>query len=641
MRVAKLACTPGLLDATRMLRNCGVSPTHVAGLRGPYLVLSPAAATGRLVRACLVLVAQDVMAVPLQFMQQGAMYLQPVNNTPQGTLLGGLGNQVVGAGGVPQGVPQALPGGQLQLPSHQVMPPQQAPGLSQPGVAPMLMAQLPVMQNGQQIGTQPYVMGQQLAAAPAARVGQLPDVAKEHMYSQALPGRGYHGGFPAHPARGAPGRSGQDKMGANKPVRQRRTKDIPHSKLLDNFRSKSTTHAWTLKDIRDHVVEFSQHQNGSRFIQAMLESPQCPAEDKELVFQEVLPVVIGLSQDLFGNYVVQKLIQHGTDSHRKQIANSLKGQVIALSLQPYGCRVLQKALEFSDANLYQTMTEELQGRVLECVKNQNGNHVIQKCIECLAPNLEFIAGAFAGQVPTLAQHPYGCRVLQHILEYCSEDSLRAIVGPIVDEIIANIQILVKDRYGNYVVQHVLENGSVDDQEQIVEALKFHIPELSVNKFASNVIEKLFCSDICSGEDRLAMAQDITGRTAPNGLPVILSMVRDMYGNYVVQRMVSDTNLEVSGIIIQALIPYLKELRHWSYGKHIAMQIESAVQGGMLLSKAPENSAGEVQQAWVENPAASTPAPGVGFADGSAAPGTDPQANVFLPYSVQPPAASAV
>lgn len=41
---------------------------------------------------------------------------------------------------------------------------------------------------------------------------------------------------------------------------------------------------------------------------------------------------------------------------------------------------------------------ELDGHVLDCVKSQNGNHVIQKCIECLAPNLDFIAGAFAGKV---------------------------------------------------------------------------------------------------------------------------------------------------------------------------------------------------------------------------------------------------
>lgn len=35
------------------------------------------------------------------------------------------------------------------------------------------------------------------------------------------------------------------------------------------------------------------------------------------------------------------------------------------------------------------------------------------------------------------------------------------------------------------------------------------------------------------------------------------MVRDMYGNYVVQRMAADPNPEVSGIVIQALLPYVE------------------------------------------------------------------------------------
>lgn len=33
---------------------------------------------------------------------------------------------------------------------------------------------------------------------------------------------------------------------------------------------------------------------------------------------------------------------------------------------------------------------------------------------------QFIVDAFRGQVPSLAMHPYGCRVIQRILEHCYE-----------------------------------------------------------------------------------------------------------------------------------------------------------------------------------------------------------------------------
>jgi pumilio RNA-binding family len=67
------------------------------------------------------------------------------------------------------------------------------------------------------------------------------------------------------------------------------------------------------------------------------------------------------------------------------------------------------------------VVHELEGNIMKCVKDQNGNHVIQKCIEKVPPHLiQSIVETFYGQVFHLATHPYGCRVIQRILEYCDE-----------------------------------------------------------------------------------------------------------------------------------------------------------------------------------------------------------------------------
>lgn len=58
---------------------------------------------------------------------------------------------------------------------------------------------------------------------------------------------------------------------------------------------------------------------------------------------------------------------------------------------------------------------------MQCVKDQNGNHVIQKCIEKVPPQMvQFIVEAFDNQIFHLSTHPYGCRVIQRLLEHCSE-----------------------------------------------------------------------------------------------------------------------------------------------------------------------------------------------------------------------------
>lgn len=75
-----------------------------------------------------------------------------------------------------------------------------------------------------------------------------------------------------------------------------------------------------------------------------------------------------------------------------------------------------------------SIIQELDGNVLKCVKDQNGNHVIQKCVECVNPSqLQFIIGAFWSQVFDLATHPYGCRVIQRILENCTAEQTETIL----------------------------------------------------------------------------------------------------------------------------------------------------------------------------------------------------------------------
>jgi pumilio RNA-binding family len=50
----------------------------------------------------------------------------------------------------------------------------------------------------------------------------------------------------------------------------------------------------------------SADQHGSRFIQQKLETAS--NEEKTMVFQEVLPHALTLMTDVFGNYVIQKVV---------------------------------------------------------------------------------------------------------------------------------------------------------------------------------------------------------------------------------------------------------------------------------------------------------------------------------------------
>lgn len=113
-------------------------------------------------------------------------------------------------------------------------------------------------------------------------------------------------------------------------------KHSPHSTsspLLEEFRA-TKSRDWTIRDIEGHVVEFCQDQNGSRFIQQRLEIGD--STEQKLVMNEVLHAIHRLRNDVFGNYVVQKLLEFGTNQMNSDIRDTLQGEMLQLSLQMYG-----------------------------------------------------------------------------------------------------------------------------------------------------------------------------------------------------------------------------------------------------------------------------------------------------------------
>ena len=113
------------------------------------------------------------------------------------------------------------------------------------------------------------------------------------------------------------------------------------SRLVKVFASDQS--GFELEDLKGCFIEFSKDQHGSRFLQKELEVVD--SDMIQLVFDEVLPVARSLMVDVYGNYVIQKFFDFGTDEQRLLLVGKLCGGVVGLSLHLYGCRVVQKALE--------------------------------------------------------------------------------------------------------------------------------------------------------------------------------------------------------------------------------------------------------------------------------------------------------
>uniref|UniRef100_A0AAR2KSD4 PUM-HD domain-containing protein n=1 Tax=Pygocentrus nattereri TaxID=42514 RepID=A0AAR2KSD4_PYGNA len=324
------------------------------------------------------------------------------------------------------------------------------------------------------------------------------------------------------------------------------------SRLLEDFRNNRFPNL-QLRDLPGHMVEFSQDQHGSRFIQQKLERAT-PAE-RQMVFGEILQAAYQLMTDVFGNYVIQKFFEFGSADQKLALATRIRGHVLPLALQMYGCRVIQKALESISSDQQVIVMRELDGHVLKC------------CIECVQPQaLQFIIDAFQGQVFVLSTHPYGCRVIQRILEHCTQEQTL----PILEELHQHSEQLGQDQYGNYVIQHVLEHGRPEDKSKIVAEVRGKVLALSQHKFASNVVEK--CVIHSSRAERALLIDEVCcQKDGPHS--ALYTMMKDQYANYVVQRMIDMAEPAQRKIIMHKIRPHIATLRKYTYGKHILAKLE--------------------------------------------------------------------
>ncbi|KAL9235323.1 hypothetical protein vseg_010089 [Gypsophila vaccaria] len=342
------------------------------------------------------------------------------------------------------------------------------------------------------------------------------------------------------------------------------------SSLLEEFKSNKTK-CFELSEIEGHVVEFSVDQYGSRFIQQKLDT--ATVDEKNMVFEEINPHALSLVTDVFGNYVVQKFFEHATDCQRRELASKLHNHVLNLSLQMYGCRVIQKAIEVVDVDQKVSMVHELDGHIMRCVRDQNGNHVIQKCIECVPEeSIHFIIESFFDQVVTLSTHPYGCRVIQRVLEHCIDPMTQK---KVMDDILGSVSMLAQDQYGNYVIQHVLEHGKPHERTAIIQELAGKIVIMSQQKFASNVVEK--CLAFGDAGERELLVNEILGTTDEN--EPLQAMMKDQFANYVVQKVLETCSDQKREYILSRIKVHLNTLKKYTYGKHIVARVEKLVAAG--------------------------------------------------------------
>ncbi|AQK55419.1 hypothetical protein Zm00014a_028795 [Zea mays] len=169
-----------------------------------------------------------------------------------------------------------------------------------------------------------------------------------------------------------------------------------------------------------HVVELSMHPYGCRVIQRILE--HCDDESTQnAMMEEIMQSVVTLTEDQYGNYVIQHVLQYGKPEERSTIIAQLAGQIVKMSQQKFASNVVEKCLTFGSPEQRQILINEMLGTTDEneplqaMMKDQFANYVVQKVLEtCDDQNRELILSRIKVHLNALKRYTYGKHIVTRV-----------------------------------------------------------------------------------------------------------------------------------------------------------------------------------------------------------------------------------
>lgn len=171
----------------------------------------------------------------------------------------------------------------------------------------------------------------------------------------------------------------------------------------------------------------------------------------------------------------------------------LRGRVWELSRSAEACREVQAALARADGPTAAALACELRGHVWEAVACPHANHVLQRCIRTLRPVpawlVEEILAWGRGGVVELAEHRFGCRVLERLLESCEEGPRRRLGACLLE----HLGGLSRHPFANYCVQHLLQYGAPEHQARILQASLDEVATLATDYHGGGVVTRCMAS----------------------------------------------------------------------------------------------------------------------------------------------------
>ena len=332
--------------------------------------------------------------------------------------------------------------------------------------------------------------------------------------------------------------------------------------------------------LKSDIYYICQDQTKCRNIQDQLEQNKNDVEYIKNFLDQIKPNIISIITHQFGNYLIQKLLEILIYQENKILFTEVillldqNNSLYTITINNYGTRVIQKTLEkLIESGYNKIETDEINNclknliskHLYDLCRDKNGNHVYQKILKVFHSETEeknnFLYNCLADIAVDVALLQQGATIFSTAITLGSYNQKEKICSKVIE----NLDKLINNKYGNYSVQAII--NSLKDEKKILEPIYLYISsnivELSKQKFSSNVTDTFIMK---KDEFSKRLIDDIIKNNQ------IKDMIKDQFGNYVIQKAMSISDEETLNKIIEQIKPIIPELLLSNLGKKIVNKL---------------------------------------------------------------------
>ncbi|QRV73903.1 Pumilio-family RNA binding repeat [Ceratobasidium sp. AG-Ba] len=242
------------------------------------------------------------------------------------------------------------------------------------------------------------------------------------------------------------------------------------------------------ESVAHDLVGISLNMHGTPAVQKMIDFLSTQRQIHSIITALSMHVVT-LIKDLNGNHVVQKCLNCLIPEDNQFIYNAIAAHCVEVATHRHGCCVLQRCIDHaSDSQRIQLVTE-ITFNALTLVQDPYGNYVVQYILDLNDNRFsDAVIRQFVGNVCALSVQKFSSNVIEKCIGVAEHNTRKMLIEELLHR--NRLEKLLRDSFGNYCVQTALDYVEPTQRMLLVEGIRPILPLIQNTPYGKRIQSKL-------------------------------------------------------------------------------------------------------------------------------------------------------